>query len=148
MRYTKLVTAALLLGTLLALVIIGTARAEGPANTTSFGAGVAGVWFDGPEAPGPTLEATGRGAMSLSPHISLVGSAAWGLTGTYIRTTVGGRFTVSDADNPDFSVGLGVQYHSASVASLRPNEWCPDATVGLRPWPARWPAMTLTATGW
>jgi hypothetical protein len=147
-KWQSLVFAILILGTLLALGIITTCRAEGLANTTSLAAGINGVWFDGPDAPGPDVEASLNGAMSLSPHLSLVGSADWGLTSTYLRSTVGARVTATDVDNADFSVGLGIQYHSASVASLRPNEWCPDVALGLRPWPARWPSVALVGLGW
>jgi hypothetical protein len=148
MRYKNLIAVLLILGTLIALGIVSFARAEGLANTTTLAAGVSGVWFDGPDAPGPNLEASGHGVMSVSPHLSLVGMAAWGLTETYLRSTVGIRVTATDVDDPNFSVGLGVQYHTASVAALQPNEWCPDVAVGLRPWPARWPAVALVGLGW
>jgi len=148
MRYRNLITAVLVLGTLIALGIVATCRAEGLANTTTVYAGLNGVWFDGVEAPGPDLEAAGLGSMSLSPHLSLVASAEWGLTNTYLRSTVGARVTATDVDDPNFSVGLGIQYHSASVATLKPSEWCPDVAVGVRPWPARWPSVLLTGLGW
>jgi hypothetical protein len=149
MRYKNIVAAVLVLGTLLGLgIIAGTCRAEGLANTTTLAAGVSGVWLDGPDAPGPNLEASGHAAMSLSPHLSLVGMAAWGLTETYLRSTVGIRVTASDVNDPNLSVGLGVQYHNASIAVLQPNEWCPDVSVGLRPWPDKWPTVTLTGLGW
>lgn len=147
-KYQQLIAFLLVIGTLLALIVIGTARADGLANTTTLAAGVSGVWFDGPDAPGPNLEASGHGAMSLSPHLSLVGMAAWGMTETYLRSSVGIRVTATDVDDPNFSVGLGVQYHAASVAVLQPNEWCPDVSFGLRPWPVRWPAVALVGQGW
>jgi len=147
-RYQHLVFAILILGTLLALGVISTCRAGGLANTTSLAAGVNGVWFDGVDAPGPNLEASAHGAMSLSPHLSLVGSLGWGLTDTYLRSAVGFRVTVTDVDNQNFSAGIGIQYHNGSVASLKPSEWCPDVTVGLRPWPEKVPQVALVAAGW
>jgi hypothetical protein len=148
MKYQKLVAALIVLGLLFALgILTGTCRAAGLANTTTLAAGVSGVWFDGPDAPGPAVEAAGLGAMSLSPHIALVGMLGWGLTDTYLRSTVGVRVTATDVDNPNFSVGLGIQRHDASVTRLGPSEWCPDVAVGLRPYPVRWPAVTLTGLG-
>jgi hypothetical protein len=146
-RYKTIVTALLILGTIAALGIVATCRAEGLANTTTLAAGLSGVWFDGPEAPGPNLEASGHAAMSLSPHLSLVGMLGAGLTDSYLRTTFGVRVTATDVDDPNFSVGLGIQRHDASVARLGPGEWCPDVAVGLKPWPARWPAVVLTGLG-
>lgn len=147
-RLSTLVAVLIILGLLLAVGVISTCRAEGLANTVSLAAGANGVWFDGVDAPGPNLEASGNGAMSLSPHLSLVGSINWGLTATYLRSAVGFRVTVTDVDNPNFSCGLGIQYHNASVSQLKPAEWCPDATIGYRPWPAQAPQVTLVGAGW
>lgn len=147
-KWQALVFAFLTVVTLLALGIITSARAGGLANTTSLAGGVQGVWWDGVNAPGPDVEAVANGAMSLSPHISLVGAVAFGLTDSYLRSTVGARVTATDVDNEDFSIGLGIQYHNASVSELGPNEWCPDVSLGIRPWPRQAPAVTLTGLGW
>lgn len=146
-KWQTIVAVGIIVGTLLACGIIANCRAEGLANTTSLAAGLSGVWYDGLDAPGPDLEASGHGAMSLSPHLSVVGSLGFGLTESYLRSAVGIRITATDVDNPDFSVGLGIQYRNASIASLGPSEWAPDASVGLRPWPAKLPAVTLVGQG-
>lgn len=147
MRYQKLVAAVLVLGLMLALVIVGTARAQGFANTTILAAGVNGVWLDAVSDPG--LEASGNAAMSLSPHLSLVGGLSAGLgTDSYLRSTVGVRVTATDVDNPDFSVGLGIQYRNTSDPNRGPSEWCPDVSVGLKPLPMRFPSVALVGQGW
>ena len=148
MRYKNLLYVILAAAALLALGKVAICRADGLANTTSLYAGANGVWFDGANAPGPTLEAAGNASMSLSPHLSLVGAVGFGLTKTYVRSSGGIRVTATDVDDPNFSVGLGVQYHASSVKELGRSEWCPDVSVGLRPWPQKWPAISLTALGW
>lgn len=107
-------------------------------------AGANGVWFDDTARPSD-FEAGGNVAASLSPHISLVGAAYYGFGRSYLRGSVGARITATDVDNRDFSVGAGLQYHASSEPSVRPEGWAPDVTVGWRPSPERWPAITLIA---
>lgn len=110
--------------------------------------GVNGVAFTNADPWNGDVEAAGNASASLSPHISAVGSVDYGFSHAYFRTSVGARVTATDVNNPDFSVGLGIQYRSASVVELRPNEWAPDVSVGLRPWPAKYPNLLLVAQGW
>lgn len=113
------------------------------------GATVRGIWFTGDNIPFKAdIEGGGVLSASLSPHISAVGSAAYGFSNAYVRGSAGARFTASDVTNPNLSVGLGIQYHVSSKTALQPNEWAPDASVGVKPWPAKWPNWTLTALGW
>jgi hypothetical protein len=146
-RYQKIVAAVLVLGLVLSLVIVSTARAERFANTTTLAAGVNAVWMDAVSDPG--IEASGNAAMSLSPHLSLVGGLSTGLgSDSYLRSTVGVRVTATDVDNPDFSIGLGIQYRNTSDPDRGPSEWCPDVSVGLKPLSARLPSITLVGQGW
>lgn len=106
--------------------------------------GVNGVWFDGANAAFPSdIEAGAAGRASLSPHISVVGGAFYGFDHSYFRGSVGPRVTISDVENRDFSMGLGIQYEWASEASVRPNEWAPAAAVGFRPWPLQAPKIIV-----
>ena len=93
------------------------------------------------------FELGGGGSISMSPHVSAVGSAWYGVGHTYLRGTIGARFTISDANNPDFSIGLGAQYNASSKPAIRAEGWDADATVGWRPYPQTMPRMTLVAQG-
>lgn len=93
------------------------------------------------------FELGGGGSASLSPHISAVGAAWYGVGHTYLRGTVGARVTASDVNDPNFSIGLGMQYNASSKPSLRPQEWDADATIGWRPYPESMPAIALIAQG-
>jgi hypothetical protein len=137
----------ILLGIVLLLAIASTACAGGFANTTTLAAGANLVQFDDP-AISPGYEGCVNGAISLSPHLSGVGSVNYGFRNHYWRSTAGVRVTATDVDNMDFSVGLGIQYHSCNWLGLEPNEWCPDVAVGFRPLPNDLPGLTLTGLGW
>lgn len=134
---------------LLALAVSSLASAEPFAKIA---VGVNGIWLQGTESsPAPwnaDFEAGGFARGSLSPHISAVGSLLYGFSHSYFRYTGGVRFTVTDVENKDFSAGLGMQWHGASVAELRPEEWCPDAAIGFAPFPDKWPDLSVTAVGW
>ena len=138
----------ILLGLVLLLAISSTACAGGFANTTALALGANVAWHDGTTSHNPDFEGAANGAMSLSPHISAVGSVNYGFERNYWRSTAGGRVTATDVDNQDFSVGLGIQYHFASLLALEPNEWCPDVAVGIRPLPKQIPALALVGLGW
>jgi hypothetical protein len=130
------------------LFVTTTATAGGFANTTSLALGANGVWSDGATERVSDVEACVNGAMSLSPHISGVGSVNYGFLNNAYRSTAGVRITATDVNNRDFSVGIGVQYHLYNGSELKPNEWCPDVAVGFRPWPKTVPAFTLTGLAW
>jgi hypothetical protein len=115
---------------------------------TNLYAGANGIWFSNGTAEKADVEAAGNASMSLSPHLSAVGSVDYGFAHSYIRSSAGARVTASDVQNPDFSIGLGIQYHFSSVEWMRPNEWAPDASFGWRPWPGQYPRISLTGLAW
>ena len=84
---------------------------------------------------------------SLTPHVSLVGSAFQGLAREYTRGSIGPRITATDVDDPNFSVGFGIEYVACSKPEVRPEEWAPNAVVGWRPAPQKWPRVVLGAQG-
>jgi hypothetical protein len=108
--------------------------------------GANGVWLNGPATEftkdfeaGPIVSA------SLSPHISAVAHAFYGLSGNYIRYDGGARVTATDVENPNFNLYLGILYRNGSTAAVRPGEWAPDAGVGWKPNPKAWPNIILGA---
>lgn len=92
-------------------------------------------------------ELGGNARASLSPHISLVGSVYKGLDQDYLRESIGARVTATDVENRDFSIGLGIQYHTSDNVTVRPEEWAPDATIGWRPWPDKLRKITVIGQG-
>lgn len=142
MKYLKA-----LLSFLLLVALASPALAQSDlSHIVKLAAGVNAAWFTGPETSFPSdIEACGNAAMSLSPHLSLVGDAAYGFDHSYFRGSGGARVTVTDTENPNFSVGLGISYHAASEPGVRPNEWCPEAAVGWLPFAERWPALSAVA---
>ena len=129
----------------LALLLVAASAHADPLFTTYIGAN--GVWFDGVKALPSDFEAGGNASASLQPHISLVGAAYYGFDHSYLRGSVGARFTATNVDDPNFSVGLGAQYHMSSEPNIRPEGWAPDATLGWRPWPEQFPAVLFIAQG-
>lgn len=109
-------------------------------------AGVNGVWFDD-EAKPSDFEVGGSVRASVSPHISGVGGVWYGVDHNYYLGEAGVRVTASDVLNPNFSVGLGIVYRGCSKPDLRAEEWCPDVSVGWRPWPNSQPKLILGARG-
>lgn len=65
---------------------------------------------------------------SLQPHVSLVGASFYGFERDDIRTTAGFRLTASDVDNPNFSVGVGMQYQIGDGS-----EWQGETSIGWKP---------------
>lgn len=109
-----------------------------------------GIWYDAVELVGalpPDLEVGATGRASLSPNISGVGAAYYGFDNSYTRGSIGVRFTATDANDPNFSIGVGIQRHFSSEPRVRPQEWAPDATIGYRPWPDSMPQAVLVAQG-
>ena len=111
-----------------------------------FYAGANGAWFDDSAKPSD-FEIGGNARASLSPHISLVGSTYYGFGNSYLRGSAGGRITATDVNDPNFSVGVGFQYHASSEPATRREGWAPDVSVGWKPQPEQWPAVILVAQG-
>lgn len=106
-------------------------------EATSIGVGGGGVWVE--EGSGPVFkdaEAVGRGAISVTPHVSLVGGLAYGVDRSYLRGSAGFRLTATDVNNPDFSIGVGISRHWASEEGIM-DEAAAEAAVGWRPVPGR-----------
>lgn len=114
-----------------------------PVLTPYLGANV--VAFEHSSGLPSDWEMGGGGAISLSPHVSAVGSAWYGLGESYLRGTLGGRVTITDVADPNFSVGLGLSYNASSKPSVRPQETTGDVTVGWKPYPTDWPRLTVGA---
>jgi hypothetical protein len=111
-------------------------------------AGFNGAWNDGPETAFPSdFEGGGRATASLSPHISVGSDVYYGFRNSYVRWSVGPRFTVTDAEDKDFSVGLGAAYHGGSEASVLPQEWAADASFGWRVAPEAFPRLIVVGQG-
>jgi hypothetical protein len=128
----------------LVFCLTGTARAADPVFRLYAGAN--GSWFDDNAKPSD-FEAGGNLVASFSPHISGVGAAYYGFGHSYLRGSIGFRVTATDVNDPNFSVGLGLQYHASSNPSIRPEGFSPDASIGYRPYPDNWPNVVLVATG-
>lgn len=104
-----------------------------------------GVWFNHEALPSD-FEAGVAGSASLSPHISAVGSALFGFEHSYVVGTAGLRFTVTDAENRNFGIGVGLERRFSSEPVLRPEEWTGKVAAGWRPWPQTSPRVSLIAS--
>ena len=136
-----LIQTAILAAIIAACVLLAQPAKSAPADALRLYAGANAVWLDGPGTAWPVdVEASGNAAASLSPHLTLTGSLAYGFSHSYLRGDGGVRVTATDAANPDFDLFLG-----GSVAAVQPSEWAPYAGVGWRPNPARWPALSVGA---
>ena len=100
-------------------------------QSLTFGVGANGAWYD--SADNGDLEVAGKAALSVTPHISLVGGLAYGFSGTYLRESLGARITATDVDDQNFSLGLGVSRHFASEPGNSLEEWAGEAAVGWKP---------------
>lgn len=140
--------ALFLLATFIALAVLAFPAEASTNGVMSAYVGGNGAWFTSADPYQADFEAVGNLSASLSPHISAVGGMAWGTCNSYLRGAAGVRVTATDVNDPDFSVGFGCQYRFASKAELRPAEWAPDVSVGLRPFPVDWPRLSLVAQGW
>lgn len=129
---------------LLAGLVAGMAAAGEPVLKAYAGAN--GVWYNAAVDASPSdFELGGNVRASLSPHISAVSAAYYGFGHSYVRGSVGARFTATDVDNRWFSVGLGIQYHVSSEPDIRPEEWAPDVSIGYVAWPEKAPDLVLIA---
>lgn len=103
-------------------------------NAASLGIGAGGGWLvQSGENTEANFEATGKGALSLTPHVSFVGSIAWGFQDSYLRGSVGARITATDVKDETFSVGIGVSKHLASEPGHSLDEWAGEAAIGWKP---------------
>ena len=127
----------------MALAVATPALADGIVYQAA--AGASAIWFDNNARPSD-VEASLNGSASLSPHISAVGSVAFGFDHSYLSGAAGLRFTVTDALDRNFGVGLGIQRHMSSEPALRPEEWAPDVAIGWVPWPKS-PRVSLVGIG-
>ncbi|MEY2849639.1 MAG: hypothetical protein RI885_2306, partial [Actinomycetota bacterium] len=109
--------------------------------------GANGVWTDSQETMPSDFELGGNVSVSLQHRLSVVGCSYYGLQQEYLRASAGGRYTVTDVDNNDFSIGVGLQYHVSSDEALRPKEWAADVTIGFAPVPKDMPALTVILQG-
>ena len=143
----KLILQAMILAAIITgcILLCSPAKAE-PADALRLYVGANAVWLDGPGAAWPVDgEVSGNLAASLSPHITLVGGLYYGFANSYVRWDGGPRVTVTDVDNPNFDMFLGLDYRGGSIDAVQPSEWAPYAGVGLRPWPQTHPNWTFGA---
>lgn len=111
------------------------AAGASPWEAVSLSVGLQERWLtnNAPVPDGRELEAFGQGALSLTPHVSVVGQAAVGLQNSYVRGAAGARITASDATNPDFNVFLEVGRHFSKRPSDGLDEWAGTGGIGWRP---------------
>jgi len=115
------------------LLLPGTAQSASVWDALSVGVGAQGVWLEGGDlADLRDIEATGRAAFGVTPHIALVGGLAYGFDHAYTRESVGVRLTATDVNDPTFSVGLGVSRHFRSEPGGL-DEWAGEAAIGWKP---------------
>ena len=140
--------ATLLLLIILGCVLLGAPSAKSAALLDGFAAGAGGTAarLQGPDSEFPAeLEGAANASLSLSPHYSAVGGIAYGFTHSYIRWQAGARATVTDADNPNLDVFLGIVYRGGSETSVQPSEWAPDAGFAMVPFPQTFPNLAIGA---
>lgn len=100
----------------------------------SVGIGGGGIWVD--EGAGPAfrdVEAGVSAAVSLTPHVSVVGAANYGVDRSYVRGSAGARLTATDVNDPNFSVGVGVSRHYVSEEGSGMDEAAAEAAVAWKP---------------
>lgn len=135
---------SVLIAALAAALFSVPAQAAKFSEVVSFAVGANAAWLHGPDAGWAVEPEVGGGAhASLSPHISLVGGAYYGLTESYLRWAGGVRVTATDVDNRNFNVFIGLRRRGGSEASVRPDEWEADAGFGWRPSPEAFPRIVL-----
>ena len=140
--------ALFLLAATIALAVLAVPAEASTNGVMSAYVGGNAAWWVEADPYQADAELTGSLSASLSPHISLVGGAEWGLCNSYVRGHAGARITVTDVNDQNFSIGVGAQYRMASKAVLRPNEWAADVSVGYVPLPDKYPRLSLVGQGW
>lgn len=113
------------------LFVPSLASASTFADAIGLGGGVQVSWFDQAKVAYDT-EAGVKAALSLTPHISGVGSGYYGFGQSYGRGEAGLRFTVTDIADPKFSVGIGLERQWYSRVSMGADEWVGDVSVGWK----------------
>lgn len=109
-------------------------------------AGAQGAWLDNTPASMPAdFEASGSGAIEMTPHLTAVADVDYGFSHSYLRGAGGLRATISDVNDPNLSAYVGIRYRGGSISQLGPNEWAPDVGVGYRPAPKTWPHFLIGA---
>lgn len=129
-------TAAIVLAAGLFFVPTTAIAQTAPPPARVFGAsiGVNAVWTHGADIRDVSdVEGALHLRASLSPHISLVGSAGRGFVNEYNFAQGGARVTVSDVKDRTFSIGVGIQYRYVSETEYGLREWRPDVVLGWRP---------------
>ena len=107
-------------------------------------AGINGAWLDGPGSAFPAdVEAGATAWASMSPHLSVFADTYYGFSHSYLRYDGGIKATVTDVDNPNFSVYLSAKYRSGSIRAFKPGEWAFGTGFGWKPNPTAWPRLTL-----
>lgn len=126
--------ASIVLGCLSLLLLLSVPTHADPWSAASIGVGAGGGWLAqaGEKSIG-NFEAVGKGALSLTPHVSLVGGISYGFQDSYLRGSVGGRITATDVNDRTFSVGIGISKHFASEQGFSLDEWAGEAAIGWKP---------------
>ena len=127
---------ASIVAVLLSALALCPARADAASawQALSVGIGGGGVWVD--EGVGPSfrdVEAGASASVSLTPHVSVVGGATYGVDRAYVRGSGGVRLTATDVNDPTFSVGIGVSRHYVSEPGSGLDEAAAEAAVGWKP---------------
>lgn len=118
----------------LALALAAPSHAANAWQALSVGIGGGGIWVD--EGQGPAfrdVEAGVVAAVSLTPHVSVVGGASYGVDRAYVRGSGGVRLTATDVNDPTFSIGVGVSRHYVSEPGSGLDEAAAEAAIGWRP---------------
>ena len=126
---------AIILAALLAATAAQAQETYPAAKVFGLALGASGVWYDAAGADNPSdVELGVHARASLSPHISAVGSGAYGLDNQYVTAAGGVRVTATDVKDRTFSIGIGIQYRWYDDELFAPAEWEPDVAVGWKPW--------------
>lgn len=134
---------------LLFLLVAAPVQAAGLWDAAALGFGGQGSWSDQGSTPALNeFEAVGKGALSITPHVSVVGSVAYGVNQPYIRSSIGARITATDVTDDTFSVGVGASRWFVNDPADALDEWAVEAAVGWKPL-TRWPVLVtgLAAIG-
>ena len=103
-------------------------------EASSIGVGGGGGWLTVPGDPTVgNLELVGRAAVSVTPHVAIVGGGAYGFQDSYLRGSAGARITATDVNDQSFSIGIGISRHFASEDGFSLDEWAGEAGLGWKP---------------
>lgn len=133
---------------LFGLLVASSAAAQTDPRAIHVFLGGNGVWYQGDRNLPADFEVGSNAAASMSPHLSLVGAAYYGVQESYLRGSFGARATATDVNDPNFSIGIGAQYHVSSEPQKRPQEFAGDVSLGWRPYPVNMPRVIVIAQSW